>query len=137
MIILRIAGVFGLFAIPAVFLPFSVMNEMHGHLGLGEMPEAPIVNYLARSLAAFYAGLSAAMLVTACDIRRYRPLIKYWSWMLVVMGFVMLGVDVHAGLPLSWTVFEGPPAVVVGFVMLRLHAQIEDLKPEDLHVSET
>ncbi len=53
-IILRVIGITGLFAIPAIFLPYSWMNAIHDFMGLGELPNAPIVSYLARSLSAFF-----------------------------------------------------------------------------------
>ena len=55
-IILRVIGITGLFAIPAIFLPYSWMNAIHDYMGLGELPDTPIVSYLARSLSAFYAN---------------------------------------------------------------------------------
>jgi hypothetical protein len=57
---LRIPGLFGL---DAVFVPLSWMDATHRWLGLGEMPTAPVVEYLARSVSAFYAVLGALCLV--------------------------------------------------------------------------
>ncbi len=125
-IMLRVIGVSGLFAIPAIFLPHSCMNAIHEYLGLGELPDAPIVHYLTRSLSAFYAILSAIILFVSCDIRRYRSFLKLWSILIIVFGIVLLGIDLHAGLPLSWTLFEGPPTTVVGLIFLWLQPKIGD-----------
>jgi hypothetical protein len=38
----------------------------------------------------------------------------------VVFGAIMIGVDLHAGMPWWWTVNEGPPVIAVGAVMLYL-----------------
>ena len=46
-------GVMTLLALPAVFLPQAAMDAIHRSLGLGPLPEGPIVLYLARSLSAF------------------------------------------------------------------------------------
>ena len=54
-VILRVLGGFALGAIPAIFLPYSWMNAIHDFMGLGDLPNAPIVSYLARSLSLFYA----------------------------------------------------------------------------------
>ncbi len=88
-IILRLIGVFGLFAIPAIFLPFSWMNAIHEYAGLGELPNAPIVSYLARSVAAFYAAASVIILFVSFDIRRYRSVVKLWAIIVIVTGFVL------------------------------------------------
>ncbi len=123
-IILRVVGFVGLFAIPAIFLPYSWMNTIHGHLGMGELPNAPIVDYLARSLSAFYAIVSVFTLFIARDIRRNRELLQLWTIMVIVIGLVLTGIDIAAGMPMSWTVLEGPPVVVVGVVVLWLQRRI-------------
>ena len=123
-IILRVIGVCGLFAIPAIFLQFSWMNAIHDFMGLGELPDAPIVSYLARSLSALYAIVSTITLFISSDIRRYRSFVKLWAITVTVTGFVLLGIDVTAGMPMSWTMGEGPPTIVVGLVVLWLQGNI-------------
>lgn len=93
-------------------------------LNLGELPDAPIVSYLARSLSAFYAIVSTMTLFVSCDIRRYCSFVKLWAIIVTVTGFVLLGIDVTAGMPTSWTLGEGPPTIVVGLVVLWLQRQI-------------
>lgn len=123
-VILRVVGIGGLFAIPAIFLPYSWMNAIHQFLGLGELPHAPIVDYLARSLSAFYAVMSAIILFVSCDVRRYRGLLKLWAILVIAVGCALLGIDLHAGLPLSWTISEGPPTIVVGLIVLWLQRNV-------------
>ena len=45
--ILRLVGLLSMLAILAVFMPLSWMASVHESLGLGKMPEGPIVEYLA------------------------------------------------------------------------------------------
>src|SRR6516164_8620568 len=52
-------GIGSLFALVPVFVPVSWMAATHRWLGLGEIPIAPVVEYLARSLSAFYAVFGA------------------------------------------------------------------------------
>ena len=123
-IILRVIGVTGLFAIPVIFMPYSWMNPIHDYMGLGELPDTPIVSYLARSLSAFYAILSSITLFVSCDIRRYRSFVKLWAIIVTVTGFVLLGIDITAGMPTSWTLGESPPTIAVGLVVLWLQRKI-------------
>ncbi len=132
-IILRVIGISGLFAISAIFLPFFWMNAIHGYLGLGQLPDAPIVRYLARSLSAFYAILSTIILYISLDIRHYRSFLRLWAILVIVMGFVLLGIDLTAGMPSGWTWSEGPPTVLVGMVVLLLQRKIETDSPKNLH----
>lgn len=119
-LLLRILGVGSLFALVPVLMPFSWMVATHRWLGLGEMPNGPVVEYLARSLSAFYALVGAICLVLASDLERYRPVVRFLGAAFAVMGLVFLGVDLAAGMPWWWTASEGPGAVVFAVVMVLL-----------------
>src|SRR6516165_7659532 len=119
-ILLRIVGVGALFALIAVFMPSSWMAATHRWLGLGEMPTGPVVEYLARSLSAFYAVMGALCLALATDLERYRPLVRFLGLAFALMSVVLLGVDVAAGMP-SWSsASAGPGGVVFGMLMFVL-----------------
>jgi hypothetical protein len=121
-ILLRIVGVSALFALVAVFRPVSWMAATHRWLGLGEMPTAPVVEYLARSLSAFYALVGALCLAVAADLERYRPLARSLGVAFALMSVVLLGVDLAAGMPWWWPASEGPGGVAFGaplFVLAR------------------
>ena len=119
-ILLRILGVSALFALVAVFMPLSWMAATHRWLGLGEMPAAPVAEYLARSLSALYALFGAYCLVVASDLERYRPVVRFLGVALALVGFILLGVDIGAGMPWWWSAFEGPLWVGVGALILVL-----------------
>jgi hypothetical protein len=53
--LLRVTGVIMLTALGAVVMPFGWMNSIHQQLGLGALPNVPIVGYLTRSISALYA----------------------------------------------------------------------------------
>ena len=119
-ILLRFVGVGALFALVAVFMPSSWMAATHRWLGLGEMPTGPVVEYLARSLSAFYAIMGALCLVVAADLERYRQLVRFVGVAVALMSLVLLGVDVAAGMPWWWSASEGPGGVVFGALLFVL-----------------
>src|SRR6266852_3800840 len=119
-ILLRFLGVTMLFALVAVFMPVSWMDATHRWLGLGKIPIAPVVEYLARSLSAFYAVFGALHLLAASDLERYRPLVRFLGMTSALMGVVLLGIDLAAGMPWWWSAFEGPPTVALGVLMFFL-----------------
>jgi hypothetical protein len=120
-ILLRyLLGIPGLFALVGVFMPLSWMAAAHRWLGLGEMPTAPIVEYLARSVSAIDALLGALCLVMASDLERYRPLVRFLGVAFALMSVVLLGVDLAAGMPWWWSASEGPGGVVFGVLMFFL-----------------
>jgi hypothetical protein len=113
-------GIGGLFALIPVVMPMSWMAATHRWLGLGKMPTGPIVEYLARSLSAFYALVGALCLVMASDLDRYRPLLRFFGVCLALLGIVFTGVDLAAGMPWWWTALEGPGAVPLGALVYFL-----------------
>jgi hypothetical protein len=84
------------------------------------MPHGPVVEYLARSLSAFYAILGALCLVLTTDLDRYRPLVRSLGLAFALMSVALLGVDLAAGMPWWWTASEGPGGVVFGALLFVL-----------------
>jgi hypothetical protein len=118
--LLRLVGVGALFALVAVFMPFSWMVATHRWLGLGEMPSGPVVEYLARSVSAFYALFGALCLAVAADLERFRTLVRFLGAAFALMSMVLLGVDLAAGMPWWWSASEGPGGAVFGTLMFVL-----------------
>jgi hypothetical protein len=119
-ILLRLLGMSALFALVAVCMPFSWMVATHRWLGLGEMPTAPVVEYLARTLSAFYALFGAVCLLAASDLERYRPLVRFLGAASALMGLVFLGIDLAAGMPWWWVASEGPGTTLFGALLFFL-----------------
>jgi hypothetical protein len=119
-------GVGSLFALVPVFMPMSWMAATHRWMGLGEMPTGPIVEYLARSLSAFYALVGALCLVMASDLDRYRPLVRFFGVCLASLGILLTGVDLAAGIPWWWMALEGPGTVLIGAVVYFLAGPVPE-----------
>lgn len=121
--LLRVAGSAALLAIAAVFMPHSWMDVVHRRLGMGELPSAPVVGYLARSTSAFYAILGGLLWFVSFDLARYRPLLSYLGAALVAFGAVWVGVNVAEGMPSLWT-WQGPIVMAMGASILILRRGI-------------
>jgi hypothetical protein len=123
MLLLRALGALDLLAILAVFMPTPLMAGIHEALGMGQFPQTAVVDYLARSAAVLYAVHGALIFFLSFDVRRYRKLIRFLAFCAIAQGFVMLGINVHAGMPRVWTLVEAVfyfvPAVVVLWLLDR------------------
>lgn len=124
--LLRLAGISLLLAWPNVFLPTGWMASTHAFLGLGAFPASPLVEYLTRSIAALYGVHGGVFLIASTDLARYRPLILYLGVMNVAFGGLVLGIDLHAGMPAWWTWVEGPSILAMGLAVLGLTAGLGD-----------
>ena len=71
-------------AIIPSMMPFEWMKEIHRYLGMGELPDGPIMGYLTRSLSAMYAMHGAVelfvswMFVVFCHCEYRRPGNPVW-----------------------------------------------------------
>ena len=119
-LVLRIIGSAALLALFAVVMPYSWMNAIHQWLGMGELPSEPIVGYLARSTSAFYALLGGLMWVVSFDLKRHSRILIYLGIAIIFFGTALFVVDLLEGMPLWWSLGEGPFNTVFGIVILVL-----------------
>ena len=116
---LRVFAVVPMTAVFAAMLPIGVMDAVHQSIGLGRLPEGPIVEYLARSTSMFYALHGALLWYLASDLRRYRDLFRFYLWISLAFAVGLFLTDLSAGLPLRWTLAEGPiVAAFTGIIMV-------------------
>jgi hypothetical protein len=122
-ILLRLAGVTTVCAFFATFLPVEWMVATHERLGLGVFPRSPLVDYLTRSIAALYGFHGCLLLIIASDPVKYRALVWYAATMNIAFGVIMIAIDLHAGMPMFWTLAEGPPIIALGIALAVLNAK--------------
>ncbi len=123
--ILRIIGTSSLFAVLFVAVPYSWMDSIHAYLGMGKLPDQPVVGYLARSVSAFYALLGGLFWVLSFDLIRHRYVLNYMGGALIVFGLALLAIDWWEGLPFYWKVWEGPFVTLLGVAVLLLNRAVQ------------
>lgn len=119
-LLLRLSGTVLVLAFGAVLLPTDWMATTHRWLGMGEFPVAPLTDYLVRSVSALYGFHGVLTLLVAGDPIRYHRIVRYFGVMYIIVGLMMFAIDLHAGMPIIWTVIEGPPLVGGGVLVLYL-----------------
>jgi len=122
---LRVLGSVALLAVFAVVMPYSWMNAIHQRLGMGKLPSEPIVGYLARSTSAFYALLGALLWVVSSDLVRHRPVLRFLGVAIILFGGMLLIVDFVEGMPLWWSLWEGPIDITFGALILAFGQRSE------------
>ncbi|MCA9123694.1 MAG: hypothetical protein H6822_15625 [Planctomycetaceae bacterium] len=115
---LRCLGGLDMLAFVAVVMPTAWIEWGHRWCGLGEFPDEPIANYLARSASALYALHGLLVLYMSRDPQRYWPLIRFFARLAVAHGVVMFAIDWASEMPLWWTALEGPAFTATGLVVL-------------------
>ena len=106
--LLRAIGVLDLLALAAVQMPQFLMSDIYQLLGLGEFPKEPIVGYLARTASMMYGFCGLLLLYLSADVIRYRHVIRFLACCGIYAGILIVGIDLIEGMPLWWTILEGP-----------------------------
>ena len=117
---LRFEAVLQMSAIIAVLMPFQWMLEVNNWLGLEPLPAQPIVEYLARSLSAFYVWHGGITWLLSIDVQSHRYLLRFWAVTFSTFGVVLLLINLASGLPPLWSWGEGIYVIVFGIVVYRL-----------------
>jgi hypothetical protein len=122
--LLRILGLINFAAVVAVVAPSRWIVWCQELLGMGSFPTAPIAGYLARSTSLWFASFGVFLWFVSRDVMRYRSLIAFLGWAMVVQGLFMLGIDCAERMPGWWIVMEGPTCLLLGAAILRLVATV-------------
>ncbi len=117
-ITLRVLGTLEMLAFVAVVLPRVWIAGTHEYVGLGEFPDARIASYLARSASALYGFYGILLWYLARDVVRHRELIAFIARMAIALGVMLLAIDCLEGMPLWWTLIEGPAFAAAGLAIL-------------------
>jgi hypothetical protein len=111
---LRATAVLLLAAAPAVVMPTAWMRTIGACLGL-EVPDAPLVDYLTRSVSALYAALGAYCWFLSCDVRRYLPLLRFMIPLTALFDVTLIVLDALIPMPIAWMV--GEAVAIVGWTL--------------------
>ena len=110
-------------------MPLAWMKEIHRYLGMGELPDGPIIGYLARSLSVMYAMHGAVLFFVSLDIRRFLPVVKFVAVLTILFGLWLTTLDVVVGMPPFWIVSEGPVLFVLYCVVFWLTGHVHGEPP--------
>ena len=119
--LLRLLGTSSLLALLFVAAPREWLASIHHELGMGTLPNLPVVGYLARSTSALYALLGGLFWVVSFDVERHRPVIAYLSLSFILFGAILLMVDWLEGMPPFWVLWEGPFVLAFGVALFALN----------------
>ncbi|HZZ78328.1 MAG TPA: hypothetical protein VFE62_07405 [Gemmataceae bacterium] len=116
---LRLSAVMFFCAAPFVFVPTAWMRPIAAWYGL-ELPDAPLLEYLIRSVSAGYAMLGAMYWWISRDVGRYLPLLWFNAMASLVYDAVVIGIGVMVPLPALWTISEAVSMTIWTLTMMWL-----------------
>ena len=104
----------------AVAMPRSWMEVSHLWLGLGEMPEGPLIMFMIRQASYTYGMHGVSLWVLASDVDRFRPLVTLNGVSFLLAALVFFLIDYTSGVPLWWTAADTLACALFGAAVLWL-----------------
>ena len=101
------------------------MARIHHQIGLGNLPQLPIVDYLARSVSFFYGIHGVIVLYISFNLMRYLQFLKLLCYLGFVFGITLFIIDMTAPMPPYWAFGEGPFVMSLNMVVYILVKMIE------------
>ena len=118
--LLRLAGATELLAFIAVVMPRSWMEISHAWLGLGEMPDGPLLMFMIRQASYTYGVHGLSLWLIASDVKRFRPFVIFNGVAFLVAAPVFLSIDLTSGMPLWWALSDPGSCGLFGVALLSL-----------------
>jgi hypothetical protein len=118
--LLRLAGAFEILAFVSVVMPRSWMEITHEWLGMGTMPDGPLVMFMIRQASYAYGMHGISLWILASDVVRFRPLIVFNGVAFLLAAPVFFLIDYLTGIPLWWAIFDALACGFMGVALLLL-----------------
>ena len=123
--VLRLAGAVEILAFFAVVMPRSWMEASHSWLGMGEMPDGPLVMFMIRQASYAYGMHGVSLWLLATDVKRYRLLVLFNAVAFLIAAVVFAIIDYFVGMPLWWTIGDVVGCGAVGVALFVLDRKIK------------
>lgn len=118
--LLRLAGAVEILAFIAVVMPRSWMEISHAWLGLGEMPDGPLLMFMIRQASYTYGVHGLSLWLIASDVERFRPFVVFNGIAFLIAAPVFFVIDITSGMPLWWAVSDPGSCGLFGAALLAL-----------------
>jgi len=101
-LVLQGFGVFCCLAVVPLLMPTSWMAACHEWLGMGDFPEMPVAEYLARMTSGLCAFLGVLALLLSSDIHRHAATIRLLAISIGLLEVINLLYGLPSGMPAWW-----------------------------------
>jgi hypothetical protein len=118
--LLRLAGSVEILAFIAVVMPRSWMEIAHAWLGMGEMPNAPVIMFMIRQASYTYGMHGISLWVIASNVERFRLLVILNGLAYLIAAPVFFLIDQSSGMPFWWTLGDAFGCGGLGAALLLL-----------------
>jgi hypothetical protein len=118
--LLRLAGATEVLAFIAVVMPRSWMEIANTSIGLGPMPDGPLLMFMIRQASYTYGVHGLSLWLIASDVERFRPFIVFNGIAFLLAAPVFFLIDLTSGMPWWWAVSDPGSCGLFGAALLWL-----------------
>lgn len=118
--LLRLAGVTEILAFIAVVMPRSWMDISHTWLGMGVMPDGPLIMFMIRQASYVYGMHGVSLLVISSNVVRFRALVILNGIAYLLAGPIFFWIDYTTGVPWWWMMVDSIGCGFTGAAILAL-----------------
>ena len=97
------------------------MEISHAWLGMGEMPDGPVLMFMIRQASYTYGMHGVSLWVLASDVIRFRKLVILNGIAYLLAGPIFFWIDYSAGMPWFWTLIDSLGCLSFGAAILGLN----------------
>jgi hypothetical protein len=126
--LLRLAGAVEILAFISVVMPRSWMEISHEWLGMGAMPDGPLVMFMIRQASYAYGMHGISLWLIASDVDRFRPLVIFNGIAFLLAAPVFFLIDYTSGVPFWWTIGDTLACAFFGVGLLWLTVNDERVR---------
>src|SRR5439155_12130024 len=132
-LVLRVFGGVSVVAVFPFVMPWPWMGIVHEWLGMGALPDKPVVDYLARSTSALCALYGGLLLVLAMDVRRYASLIRFQAMAIMALSAIGAIFGLRGGMPAWWMLSDAASVWLFCGAMLILQKRLSPMIDSPVH----
>jgi hypothetical protein len=96
------------------------MEISHAWLGLGEMPDGPLLMFMIRQASYTYGVHGLSLWLIATDVERFRPFVVFNGIAFLLAAPVFFLIDLTSGMPLWWAASDPVSCGFLGAALLWL-----------------
>lgn len=112
-------------AVPFIFLPWTVLENIISWFGIDPLPNVSLVVYLFRLVCGVFGLIGIFYVFLARNPLGYGPMLELGSFGLILFGLITLILGSTIGLPLIVYIGDALSGLVLGIIILILSIKLK------------
>lgn len=130
-VLLWVAAVGCLTAVPFIFLPWSVTVSIGSWFSSESLPCTPIAIYFFKIAFGIFGLIGVFFIILAMNPLKYGPMLNLGAFGLILFGLLAFITGISIGLPLAVYLGDGLSGLVLGIAVLIFSSKSKQLNIED------